>query len=317
MPLHAKLVSVEIWSGLCLVAFVFRNWDIGYFANKNNWVNCYREKTHAMSHYDIWFSARRPFILPLDPYVPHKCMWEKFAYDMAGCTVCGSLHKCDALTCKHQESTDDSVLCVITGCYLGPLYASENWNDRGISSSFIPQNVTSNEFDVETHVHDLLLSCNARRCLEYEQRKIFQYISSKLNNQALLHNCHCAVDVVSNIIKVSPLKTREIFCEKRRSLIKKRCLHAISDSVGILFHNSHVKICRSNHRHFIFGLVYLLRFGVKLNGRVVLPQMLDLNSVLPQETNMKAFFDVNPSSITDTENKLKFVLRQQHYVDSS
>jgi hypothetical protein len=29
---------------------------------------------------------------------------------------------------------------------------------------------------------------------------------------------------------------------------------------------------------------------------------------------MKVFFDVNPCSITDTENKLKFVLRQQYYV---
>jgi hypothetical protein len=32
---------------------------------------------------------------------------------------------------------------------------------------------------------------------------------------------------------------------------------------------------------------------------------------------MKAFFGVDPCSITDTENKLKFVIRQKHYVDTA
>jgi hypothetical protein len=270
-----------------------------------------------MTYYDIWFLLRRPFVLPLKPYVKHKCAWEKFSYDMAGCTVCGALHQCDPLTCRQQETTEDSVICVITGCHLGRLYASENWNDRGVSSSLISQGSREVVVDAETHVHALVLSCTAKQCLEYEQRKIFQHILSKLNNQVILEDCQCAVDVVSNIMKLTPPKVREGFCEARRHVIKRMCLDAISESVGILFNNPYMKICRSNHRHFIFGLVYLLRFGVKLHGRVILPQILELTCILPQETNMKAFFGVDPCSITDTENKLKFVIRQKHYVDTA
>lgn len=270
-----------------------------------------------MPPYDIWFLVRRPFVLPLKPYVPHKCAWEKFSYDMAGCTVCGALHHCDALTCRHQETTEDSVICVITGCHLGRLYGSEDWNDRGVSSSLISQSSRQTTVDVEVHVHDLILSGTAKRCLEYEQHKIFQHVICKLNNQILLEDCQCAVDVVSNIMKSTSTKVYDSFCEDRRRVIKRMCLDAISESVGILFNNPYMKICRSNHRHFIFGLVYLLRFGVKLHGRVILPQILELGSMLPQETNMKAFFGVNPCSITDTENKLKFAIRQRHYVDTT
>lgn len=267
-----------------------------------------------MSSYDIWFLARRPFVLPPKPYVLHRCAWEKFAYDMAGCTVCGALHHCDPLTCRHQETTEDSVICVITGCHLGRIYANENWNDRGVSSSLVSQSSRQTTVDAEAHVHDLIVSSTAKRCLEYEQRKIFQHVLAKLNNLMLLENCQCAVDVVSNILQSTSAKIHDSFCEVRRGAVKRRCLDAISECVGILFNNPYMKICRSNHRHFIFGLVYLLRFGVKLHGRVILPQIVELACMLPQETNMKAFFGVNPCSITDTENKLKFVIRQQHYV---
>lgn len=266
-----------------------------------------------MSAYDVWFLARRPFVLPLKPYVRHKCVWEKFAYDMAGCTVCGVLHQCDALTCKHQETTEDSIVCVITGCHIGTLYANEVWNDRSVSCSLVTHHKKETTIDMETHVHDLILSSTAKRCLEYEQRKIMQHVICKLNNQILLENCQCALDVVSNIMKFTPSKISHSFCEIKRSAIKSRCLHAISESASILFNNSYLKICRSNHRHVIFGLIYLLRFGVKLHGRIILPQIVELNHILPQETNMKVFFDVNPCSITDTENKLKFVIRQQYY----
>ena len=71
------------------------------------------------------------------------------------------LHHCDALTCRHQETTEDSVICVITGCHLGRLYGSEDWNDRGVSSSLISQASRQTSVDAEVHVHDLILSVTA------------------------------------------------------------------------------------------------------------------------------------------------------------
>jgi hypothetical protein len=48
---------------------------------------------------------------------------------------------------------------------------------------------------------------------------------------------------------------------------------------------------------------------VFLGHRTVLPKLAILSLMLPQECNLKFFFDINPSVITDTENKLKLMVR--------
>ncbi len=79
----------------------------------------------------------------------------------------------------------------------------------------------------------------------------------------------------------------------------------------MLFKNKYFKICRANQKAIVFGLVYLLRSGgVTHNAKVVLPRLEELCAVLPLESHLKAFFGVTPSSITDTENRLKFMIRQ-------
>jgi hypothetical protein len=120
----------------------------------------------------IWRLTRQPFILPCTPRVLHRCKWEIFAAGRAGCTVCGAIHVCDQLTCQHQIMTEDSILCSITGCFLNKIYGSETWSDRSISMSVDKKHVNELTYDIETHLHDLLLSNNAKAYTQFEHNSV-------------------------------------------------------------------------------------------------------------------------------------------------
>ena len=263
-----------------------------------------------MSINDIWYLARRPFVLPQTPRVLHVCKWEVFAYDRAGCTVCGTIHTCDQLTCKHQIITDDSILCSITGSFLNKIYGTETWSDRTVCSSMDKKCVTELSYDIETHVNDLLLSNNAKRCAKFEQDNYTSRLLYAVDACSNGSQCECVADVFAHVLQRVTLRIPLEFCEVDRNALKKQCLLAINASAAVLFKNKHFKICRANQKQIVFGLVYLLRTGVTNDGAVILPMMQDLCSVLPLEAHLKSFFRVNPSSITDTENRLKFVIRQ-------
>jgi len=258
----------------------------------------------------IWYLVRQPFIFPSTPRVQHQCKWEIFAYGRAGCTLCGALHVCDQLTCKQQIVTDDSILCSITGSFLNKIYASETWSDRSICTSIDKKHTTELNYDIETHLHDLLLSNNAKLYAQFEQDNYLSRVSCALQRCSTSQHCDCVADVLANVVQKVQWRIPLEFFATERAALKKRCVSAISSSAAMLFKNKYFKICRVNQKPIVFGLVYLLRTGVTKDGKVVLPALHELCSILPLEAHLKAFFGVSPSSITDTENRLKFVIRQ-------
>ena len=262
----------------------------------------------------IWRLTRQPFILPCTPRVQHRCKWEIFAAGRAGCTVCGAIHVCDQLTCQHQIMTEDSILCSITGCFLNKIYGSETWSDRSICTSLDKKHVSELTYDIETHLHDLLLSNNAKAYTQFEQDNYVSRLSSLIEHcgaqQDGAQQCDCVTDVLGSVLQKIPWRIPLAFCATERDALKKRCMVAINTSASMLFKNKYFKICRGNQKAIVFGLVYLLRTGVTRDAQVVLPRLLELHAVLPLEAHLKAFFGVSPSSITDTENRLKFVIRQ-------
>jgi hypothetical protein len=265
-----------------------------------------------MSADRIWRLIRQPFIFPTAPRLPHTCKWEVFASGRAGCTLCGTVHVCDALTCQHKIITEDSIICSITGFFLGRVYGAETWSDRSVCASIENRCATELSYDVETHVHDLLLSTNARLCVEFEQDTYVQRLSSAFDHCAATrsHRFDCAADVLASAVQSIQWRVPPEFCKVERERLTKTCAAAIHASAAMLFKNRYFKICRANHKAIIFGLVYLLRTGVTHDAKVILPRLEELCAILPLETQMKAFFGVSPSSITDTENRLKFMVRQ-------
>ena len=84
----------------------------------------------------IWHEIRRPFQLPYG--IPgHSCVWEPIDHHMAGCTLCGGVHRCDTdrceeilegepgfhnlstmkkvgMRCPTEQTDDGSIVCRIT-----------------------------------------------------------------------------------------------------------------------------------------------------------------------------------------------------------
>jgi hypothetical protein len=263
----------------------------------------------------IWRLARQPFTLTRAPRLPHACKWEVFASGRAGCMLCGAIHVCDALTCRNQISMDDSVLCAVTGAFLSRVYGVETWSDRSICSSLERKSKNELNYDVETHLHDLLLSANARAYSAFEQSNYLTRATAFLEPRPSEPRPsggrvrECVVDVLADIVQSLPWRVPVEFCAAERERVVKACAAAIAPSAATLFRNRHFKICRANQKAIVFGLVYLLRSGVMNEAQVVLPRMAELSGLLPLEIHLKAFFGVSPSSITDTENRLKFVIR--------
>jgi hypothetical protein len=265
-----------------------------------------------MSVDNIWRLIRQPFVFPTTPRLPHVCKWEIYAPGRAGCTLCADVHVCDSLTCEHKIVTEDSILCSITGAFLNRVYGSETWSDRSVCASLEKRNSTELSYDVETHVHDLLLSNNAKLCTQFEQDNYIQRVSSTLDHYSTTgeRGFDCATDVLGSALQNIQWRVPPEFCKAEREKLVKTCASAIHASAAMLFKNKYFKICRANQKAIVFGLVYLLRTGVTHDAKVILPRVEQLCAVLPLETQMKAFFGVSPSSITDTENRLKFMVRQ-------
>jgi hypothetical protein len=266
----------------------------------------------SMSHDRIWRLIRQPFIFPTTPRLPHTCKWEIFAAGRAGCTLCGAIHVCDSLTCEHKIVTDDSILCSITGFFLNRLYGAETWSDRSVCVSLDSRNKIELSYDVDTYVHDLLLSSNAKLCTLREQDSYVQRLSNAIDHfiATRSHGFDCATDVLASALQSIQWRVPPEFCAVEREKLAKTCTAAIHASATMLFKNRYFKICRGNQKAIVFGLVYLLRTGVTHDTKIILPRIDHLCAVLPLETQMKGFFGVSPSSITDTENRLKFIVRQ-------
>lgn len=226
--------------------------------------------------------------------------------------MCGTIHVCDSMTCEHKIVTEDSILCSITGFFLNRLYGTETWSDRSVCASLESRNTIELSYDVDTHVHDLLLSSNARLCTQCEQDSYVQRLSNAVDHCTATRSrdFDCATDVLASALQSIQWRIPPEFCIVEREKLAKTCTAAIHTSAAMLFKNRYFKICRANQKAIVFGLVYLLRTGVTHDTKVILPRIIQLCEVLPLETQMKGFFGVSPSSITDTENRLKFIVRQ-------
>lgn len=262
---------------------------------------------------DIWKLVRQPFTLTHKPRLPHACKWEVFASGRAGCTLCGAIHVCDALTCRNQISMDDSVLCTVTGAFLSRVYGVETWSDRSICSSLERKGKTELNYDLESHVHDLLLSATARKYCEFEQANYLARAAAFLEHaseRGARDGCQCVVDVLADVVRGLPMRVPVEFCLAERERLAKACLAAIAPMAAKILRNEFFKVCKAGHKAIVIGLVYLLRSGVTNGTQVVLPRLEELSGVLAQEMHLRAFWGINPSCCTEVENRLKYLIKQ-------
>ena len=238
----------------------------------------------------------------------HTCVWEKIDFDKAGCLLCGRLHLCDAITCKDVSTTNDSVICNVTGCILRNVVITDQWSDTCLPVYCKTETHVSN--DIEKYIAELLMSSKTKESLVRERRKISEALESRFVHEADTAGASKnAIDRIASVLhEVGGRIPADFDADARRNLVD-ICLRFISPVVASIQGSQSFRSFKYNTRQLVFGLVYLMRSGVYLHDETILPKIVNMQFFVPRECYLRILFDISPSIITDTENKLKFLVR--------
>ena len=253
----------------------------------------------------LWRLLRGPFILPENTTKYHQCRWEKIDFDKAGCLVCGGIHKCDAITCKDVSTVDDSLICNVTGCILNKVLVTNQWTDTCLPCVCETKHELTNE--IEQYIEELLMSSKTQDCLAHERKKLTESLESKLT-----HHCSDdanAIDKITIILHKVGGRIPPDFDMQVRMHMVATCMRFISPVVAKVQSSQSFRSFKYNTRQLVFGLIYLMRTGVYCRNETILPKIANLQYLVPRECYLRSFYGMSPSIITDTENKLKYLIR--------
>lgn len=263
-----------------------------------------------------WRLLRQPFILPLS--ICKKCKWECFADDMAGCVWCGAVHHCGVSPCQNVVQTEDAMVCEITGI----VAKSKIFSEMEFSESVIVysentpyfQQQTSIIEDVYAYVYEILLSSNAEQVLRQEKiRAVCRLYSSMITELNTNLRKDKSINILSLIekgmLKNANFRIKVSFDVEMRNEVAVRATDAIRKFVVCTYMLETLRIRPSELRGVVIGLLYLLRTGIHFEGHTVLPQISELQNLLPLESSLNKFKNFHARMITEVENRVKFTIR--------
>jgi hypothetical protein len=119
---------------------------------------------HLKHAIDLWRRLRRPFVLPQDTELHHKCEWEAIDVDVLGCRVCGGIHAWNVCTCKDTVDTSESIVCAVSGIVLlRHMYSEEDFVDTLVMTGSVSHFDDDIAAEVDTSVQHMLLSISSNR----------------------------------------------------------------------------------------------------------------------------------------------------------
>jgi hypothetical protein len=205
-------------------------------------------------------------------------------------------------------TTHDSVVCNITGCVLRNVLVTNQWCDTCLpvdSKTEAPA-----QTDVETYIVELLMSSKTKECLLRERRKIFETLEARFVQEPATGSASGnAIDSIASVMHSIGGRIPADFDTEARQQLVCTCLRFISPVVASIQSSQSFRSFKYNTRQLVFGLIYLMRSGVYCHNETVLPKIVNMQFFVPRECYLRIMFDVSPSIITDTENKLKFLVR--------
>jgi hypothetical protein len=232
-------------------------------------------------------------------------VWEKIDFDKAGCLVCGRLHLCDSISCKDVSTTNESVICNVTGCVLRNVLVTNQWCDTCMPVDCKTEAPVQN--DIEAYIVELLMSSKTKECLARERRKIYDILEARFVCEPAAPGN--AIDSIASVMHAVGGRIPADFDTEVRQQLVGTCLRFISPVVASIQGSQSFRSFKYNTRQLVFGLIYLMRSGVYCHNETILPKIVNMQFFVPRECYLRIIFDVSPSIITDTENKLKFLVR--------
>ena len=164
--------------------------------------------------------------------------------------------------------------------------------------------------DIEKFIVELLMSSKTKECLVRERRKIFETLeASFVHEPAAVGASNNAIDSIASALhKIGGRIPADFDTEARQQLVC-TCQRFLSPVVASIQGSQNFRSFKYNTRQLVFGLIDLMRSGVYCHNQTILPKIANMQYFVPRECYLRLLFDVSPSIITDTENKLKFLIR--------
>lgn len=236
----------------------------------------------------------------------------------AGCVLCGAIHVCDR-DCKDIIQTDEFDVCAVTSVCIRPrqIAAENTFHDTvlfGQSESMKTNDNDNGLYDkVEGFITELIMSEKAMTVLKKQQERTSQRLADhavyQIQNkqQNIFDAILCSWQNLSSKNNIES----EMGIEIRQHIANECCakVYSILNNFTNLFR---LNVKTHELRNTVFGIVYLLRDGIKFNSVQILPRVNNLEAILPTENMLDKHFNFKSRYITDLENKCKFVFRTQN-----
>lgn len=272
----------------------------------------------------IWLRLRRPFRLPQQG---HRCDWERYDYDRAGCTRCGALHRCAESMIKCEcpvESTDDGGhVCLITGLCIPEVRASLcEYVDHTVFEAAPKSAIEEAEvYDrVRCVVSNFLLSAPTVACRRVEREKYTQkkrqafWRILKQRKRDHPYRLPDICSVVAEMAQAEPPPSGLVPLLSGRARhdpggIVRHSSCGISAAIMQIYKMGFKKVCQGvKFDSMVIGMLYMTRTGLSAGSAFHLPPTPHINELLPSETYLNCL-GVSNKVICDTENEIKSCIR--------
>lgn len=283
----------------------------------------------------IWLRLRRPFRYPK---AGHACAWERYDADRAGCTLCGTLHKCSGsmvgCECPLAETDEGGHVCLITGLCISEVRAAScEFADSVCFEQVQDSRSLEDEglYDrVASVIRHFLTSEKTASCRRMEQEKYAQrtkqafwrVLKQRKRDHPYALPCLCSVvaEVAhSEQMQQSQSEFKSIFIPgfdespARQSELVERVVRASASGITRCIHQitrmGFKKICQGGKFHsMVVGMLYMSRTGLRVGELFCLPAVRNVQELLPSETYLNSL-GVSNKVICDTENEIKSCIR--------
>ena len=264
---------------------------------------------------DTWRMVHEPFVMPC-PCLRHQ--WQHVDCDIAGCVRCGFVHVCGRGECPLIIESDSSV-CEITGFCVRDLQFGDNEFVETVNLK-APEQPRSMVVDYDTvldTVRGIIESPQTRQTICLERDKTVTKFRSVMQ-QEMRDFKRQNPGRMPNIPQVytsclNKQKNFRLFYPEITEAVRHRVIHRATQSIVYtmtLINQTNVRnLSKLKHQCFVTGMLYLMKKGVDIEGMVILPQMPELQHLLPSESHINTLFNMRCKTVTEIENIIKMFVR--------
>ena len=255
----------------------------------------------------IWRLLKQPFVFPSNFPLTHTCEWKPIDAGLLGCTLCGQIHACSDLRCQNVIENDDGTVCALSGMYvrekqyvLTEFQDTVNLTDGKLSHRIVEETMYS---DIKS-IFNFLLVSDVAMALHFKQQSLLidrwheQYKRHRTN--VMLWCVYVLQEAQQNIRCFSKSQRAYI-----ASIASKQCYNVLT--ILITQFGMHIKA--NEIQEIAVGLLYLMRSGIQMQNKIILPVLFSLRNLLPPENMLKTHFNIRAKYITESENRAKVCLR--------